>query len=107
VETEADPTRILNKVLEVVPYQTYQIRQNLHLPKPLVTSCQLGSPPTPTDPATSHNWFSSSKTAILKVTHHPRELTGPLRDICTPIFIAALFTIGKTGKQPKCLLTDE
>ena len=41
VETETDSspnTRILNKVLEVVPYQTHQIRQNLHLPKPLVTS---------------------------------------------------------------------
>ena len=24
------------------------------------------------------------------------------KDICTPVFIAALFTITKTGKQPKC-----
>ena len=29
------------------------------------------------------------------------------RDICTPIFIAALFTIAKIWKQPKCLSTDE
>ena len=28
-------------------------------------------------------------------------------DTCTPMFIAALFTVAKTGKQPKCLLTDE
>jgi len=29
------------------------------------------------------------------------------RDTCTPIFTAALFTIAKTRKQPKCPLTDE
>ena len=26
---------------------------------------------------------------------------------CTPMFISALFTIAKTGKQPKCPLTEE
>ena len=29
------------------------------------------------------------------------------KDICTPICIAALFTIAKTWKQPKCPLIDE
>ena len=29
------------------------------------------------------------------------------KDTCTPMFIAALFTIAKTWKQPKCPLTDE
>ena len=29
------------------------------------------------------------------------------KDTCTPRFIAALFTIAKTWKQPKCQLTDE
>ena len=29
------------------------------------------------------------------------------KDTCTPIFKAALFTIAKTWKQPKCPLTDE
>ena len=29
------------------------------------------------------------------------------KDTCTCIFIAALFTIAKTWKQPKCPLTDE
>ena len=29
------------------------------------------------------------------------------RDTCTHMFTAALFTIGKTWKQPKCLSTDE
>ena len=28
-------------------------------------------------------------------------------DACTPMFIAALFTIAKTWKQPKCTLTGE
>ena len=29
------------------------------------------------------------------------------KDTCSPMFIAALFTIAKTWKQPKCPLTDE
>ena len=29
------------------------------------------------------------------------------KDICTPVFVSALFIIPKTQKQPKCLLTDE
>jgi len=29
------------------------------------------------------------------------------KDTYTPIFIAALFTTAKIGKQPKCPLTDE
>ena len=29
------------------------------------------------------------------------------KDTCTPMFIAALFTIASTWKQPKCPLTDE
>ena len=29
------------------------------------------------------------------------------KDTCTPVFIAALLTIAKTWKQPKCPLTEE
>ena len=29
------------------------------------------------------------------------------KDTCTPMFIAALFMIAKTGKQPKCPSTDD
>ena len=29
------------------------------------------------------------------------------KDTCTPVFTAALFTIAKTQKQPKCPGTDE
>ena len=29
------------------------------------------------------------------------------KDICIPLFIAELFTIARTWKQPRCLLTDE
>ena len=35
------------------------------------------------------------------------EKTTTRRDTCTPMFIAALFTIAKTWKQPKCPLTEE
>ena len=28
-------------------------------------------------------------------------------DVCTPVFIAALFIIARTWKQPRCLSADE
>ena len=37
---------------------------------------------------------------------HP-EKTRIERDTCTPMFIAALFTIARTWKQPRCPLADE
>ena len=41
----------------------------------------------------------------LLVTHS--EETRVERDACTPVFIAALFTIARTWKQPRCPLADE
>ena len=35
------------------------------------------------------------------------EMTLIQKDICTPVFIAALFTIAKTWKQLKCPSTDD
>ena len=35
------------------------------------------------------------------------EETRTERDTCTPVFIAALFTIARTWKQPRCPLADE
>ena len=46
------------------------------------------------DPATPLLGIYSEKTIIQK-------------DTCTPIFIAALLTIAKTWKQPKCPSTDK
>ena len=37
---------------------------------------------------------------------HP-ETTIIQQAICTPMFIAALFTIARSGKQPKCSSTDK
>ena len=37
---------------------------------------------------------------------HPKE-TRIERDTCTPMFIAALFTIARTWKQPRCPSADE
>ena len=48
----------------------------------------------PYDPAVPFLGIYPDKTIILK-------------DIGTPMFIAALFTIAKTWKQSKCPLTDE
>ena len=35
------------------------------------------------------------------------EETRIERDMCTPMFIAALFTIARPWKQPRCPLADE
>ena len=35
------------------------------------------------------------------------EETKTEKDICIPLFIAALFTIARTWKQPRCPSTDE
>ena len=35
------------------------------------------------------------------------EETRTERDTCTPVFIAALFTIARTWKQPRCPSTDD
>ena len=35
------------------------------------------------------------------------EETRAERDMCTPMFIAALFTIVRTWKQPRCPLADK
>ena len=42
----------------------------------------------------SHHWAYTLKTIIQK-------------ESCTTVFIAALFTIARTWKQPKCPSTDE
>ena len=44
--------------------------------------------------------------AILLLGIYP-EKTMTRKDTCTPMFIAALFTIAKTWKQPKCPSTEE
>ena len=39
---------------------------------------------------------------------YPKETKSLFqKDICTPMFIAALFTMANTLKQPKCPLTNE
>ena len=35
------------------------------------------------------------------------EKTMTRKDMCTPVFTAALYTIAKTWKQPKCPSTEE
>ena len=44
--------------------------------------------------------------AILLLGTHTEE-TRTERDMCTPMFIAALFIIARTWKQPRFLSTDE
>ena len=51
----------------------------------------------------------------IKLPHEPAipllgiypEETIIVKDTCTPMFIAALFTIARTWKPPRCPLTDE
>jgi hypothetical protein len=47
-------------------------------------------------------------TAIPLLGIYPKECnTGYYRATCTPMFIAALFTIAKLWKQPRCPTIDE
>ena len=43
----------------------------------------------------------------IKVMNEYPEKTIIQKDTCTPMFIAALFTIARSWKQPKCPSTDE
>ena len=45
-------------------------------------------------------------TAIPLLGIHTKE-TRIEKDMCTPMFIAALFIIARTWKQPRCPLADE
>ena len=46
--------------------------------------------------------------AISLLGVYPKETKPPSqRDICTPMFITALFTIAKIGKKPKCSSVGE
>ena len=40
----------------------------------------------------------------LNTRHYMKAETG--RDICAPMFVAALFTVAKRRKQPKCPSMD-
>ena len=44
--------------------------------------------------------------AILLTGKYPEKIILQ-KDICTPMFIAALFTIARTWKQPACQSTEE
>ena len=45
--------------------------------------------------------------AIPYVSIYPKKVKMIIRkDICTPMFVAALFTLAKIWKQPKCPSTD-
>ena len=53
--------------------------------------------------------FSTSALVISTPKYVSKKKKTPLiqKDTCTPMFTAALFTIAKICKQPKCQSTDE
>ena len=51
--------------------------------------------------------FPSDPAFLLLGKYKKESKTGTEGDIYTPTFTAALFTIAKGWKQPKCPLTDE
>ena len=57
----------------------------------------------------SHFWAYTRRKPELKETRVPQhtEETKIERDTCTPVFIAALFIIARTWKQPRCPSADE
>ena len=65
--------------------------------------------------ATMENSVGFLKTLKIELLYDPAipllgihtEETRSERDTCTPMFIAALFTIARTWKQPRCPFADE
>ena len=84
-----------------------------------------GGPVVKNPPARHVNWYShygeqygdslkKKKLGINLPYDHVIPLLGIYpeetlteKDTCTPVFIAALFTIARTWKQPRCPLTDD
>ena len=60
----------------------------------------------PGSPALQADALPSEPPAIPQLGIHTEE-TRIERDTCTPMFIAALFIIARTWKQPRCLSEDE
>ena len=56
------------------------------------------------DWVTELNWTNDPAIQLLGI--YPEE-TKTEKDTCIPLFIATLFTIGRTWKQPRCPSTDE
>ena len=50
---------------------------------------------------------SSYHPAIPLLGIYPEEIKTCEKDTCTPMFIAALFIIARTWKQPRCPSADE
>ena len=59
-----------------------------------------------TGTATVENMWRFLKKLETELLGTLREETKIERDTCNPVFIAALFTIAKTWKQPRCPSTD-
>ena len=68
-----------------------------------------------TSTATMENSVEILKTLEIELPYDPAipllgmhtEETRRERDACTPMFIAALFVVARTWKQPRCPSTDE
>ena len=54
--------------------------------------------------AATKTWWSQREKEIVK---KKKDTVVIKKDICTPTFIAALFTISRTWKQPRCSSIDE
>ena len=84
-------------------YLNIPLKFLLHTRKP---SCTVGR---------NVNWYShyeeQSRRFLIKLKIWPCNPTPEKnmiwKDTCTPVFIAALFTIAKTWKQPKCPSTEK
>ena len=78
------------------------------------TSCTIGGNVKLIQPQWKMEWSFLKKLGI-KPPYDPSisllsiypEETKIGKDTCIPLFIAALFTIARTWKQPRCPLTDE
>ena len=58
-------------------------------------------------PQKTKNWWPFDPEIPLLGLYPKNPETPTQKNLCTPVFIAALFTIAKYWKQPNCLSVDE
>ena len=87
-----------------------------HTEKPLLSpvgktpqlDCRLDKTEEPSQ-RVCHFYTNFPNYCLMRKLENPSKMHAAIiqKDTCTPMFIAALFTIARTWKQPKCPPTDE
>jgi hypothetical protein len=79
-------------------------------PNPLLVGMEISATPGENSmeaPQKTKNGTTINPVILLLAIYLKECKSGYNKDMCTPIFIAALFIIAKLWKQPRCLTTGK